>query len=242
MTRAMTRSVFVSVAAGQTKAICPVVGFASSGIVLDPKTGKPDLAKSTLIVKGSIERANPVSGAIQYLDLDQRWCTLTAQEVATLMGQAAKDGTINRIWMFSSIAGNNVGPGSEPAYLLQLNGSDEAQALAAQYGIAYRVDRVVGRSGIPVVHTNPIVVSMQAASAAGFGLWAPPLEKEEERPGRMDQANPHLLQALKHYDATGELPSRAPSTAQFDTEFAAKFAKPLTPPQGRRRSQAGDLF
>lgn len=245
MARATTRSLFVAVAPGQTRAICPVVDLRESLLVLG-KDGKPT-DESAFLVKGSIERLHPETGTRVFLDLDQRWLEIGAALIKPAVAQALKDGTVNRVRMLSFVAGNSVSgangqqinvPGSEPAYLLQLTGSDEAKAIAHALGVDYAVTVPVGRDQIAVTHTNPIIVAATVMCALGHGLWAPKLEREREIPSRADARNPEYQQALAFFDATGKLPERVAANTRFNEDFGSRFLGGAQPAAGRGRAQA----
>lgn len=249
MSRAHAHDLFRPVTANVWKSVFPVLTVAGQGLVqLEDGTFDPN---STLVVRGSIKRANHVRNVEEFLDLDKRWCTMTIADAREIFNTAQADGTIRSMRMVSQIAGNVYGPGSEPALALSLTGpnsdvaktlskeelkarTEAATALAAKFGFNYEKTVKVGpNSDIEVTNKNVIIMSMQAASIITGALYFPSIEKETQIANRMDTQNPSLIQALAHYDATGTLPARETNQARrFDTEFAAGFAPT---PQGNQQ-------
>ncbi len=257
MSRAHAHDLFRPVSQGIWKSLFPVVSVAGNGL-MQAEDGSFD-PESTLVVQGSILRANKLQQKSEFLDLDKRWCTLTIAQVQEMYNTAKADGTIRSMRMVSRIAGNQYGVGSEPALALSLVGpnpavaatltkdelkarNEAATALAAKYGINYSKTVVVGpNQDINVTNQNVLILSMQAASIITGELYFPSIEKETQIQNRMDTQNPNLIQALAHYDATGQLPPRETNTSRrFDTEFAAEFAQtPASNQQNGRYTRRG---
>jgi len=207
-TQSLVRQVGSQLNARDFRAICPVIfntdALSSAGL---------------FGVKGTAKRNG---GA---LDFENRWATLTKDEVVGLLNIGTKDGTAHQCRVVSHIAGNRYGAGSEDAILIELTGSKEAEALAKELGVNYSMTVTVGQEGIQVTHTNPVIVTLAAANEAMGYLQVPSLEKGTRR-SRADQSNPSLQAALAYADANGnQLPARqtAAPANRVDDDFAALF-------------------
>jgi hypothetical protein len=204
-TQSFTRQISAGSVASNYRAIGPVI-FSTDSLS----------AAGVFGVKGSITRNG------QVLDLDQRWLTLTTDEVRNILDQGMKDETIQSIRVVSQVAGSRYAAGSEDALLVSLT-SKEGSKLAEKYGFAYERTVSVGQAQIQVTHKNAVAITLAAANQALGLLQYPGIEKET-RPSRADQSNPTVQAALDFYDATGALPTRVKvANSRIDEDFAANF-------------------
>lgn len=189
--------------------------------------GQAFLDKGLVPIRGGIRRVTSHPGAQTYHNLDSRWSTLTVDEVKWILKYGMAQKTITEIRIISDLCGNPRGVGTEDGYVVELTGSEEAEALAVELGVNYTTNAKVGNYVVP--HTNAFMFSLKSAvKVVGNGLSKiSGMEKEEEIPSRMDDTNPTLQQLIAHLDATGTLPVRerqtpgnVTSVEAFDAIFA----------------------
>jgi hypothetical protein len=176
--------------------------------------------QSKLIVRG---RSWIRSQDGTYIDAnyEKRWCTIPAQDVAYLLKVAEMDGTIRDMRMLSKTAGISLKTtqntemrmlGTEPALLVQLDGSDEAHALAERYSFNHQVQRMITLANETqmreVTYVNALIISKAAADAA-LGINTYPNEERVAAiaPGT-DVENPNWEDAISQARAVGRLPER----------------------------------
>ena len=183
----------------------------------------------TSLIRGGIYVKHGIAGKQPYQPMDRNWTSLPNDVVLKAIKQAKKDGTIWSTRCISDISGNPRGIGSEEAVLIELTGSPEAEALAAELGINYTTNVKVGQPGAEVVvtHRNALIVTLQLACALqGVDLaLLPGQEKENQRESRLDEENMDLREAVAYVLKNGELPTRKRSaSAAIETDFASLFS------------------
>ena len=136
------------------------------------------------------------------------------------------DGTVREMRMLSRNAGigirfqqqtsafENRFMGTEPALIVQLDGSPEAHALAEKYSFNHQVQRTISvirnkqPTEVEVTYVNALIVSKSAADAAlGINTY-PNEERTTAIPPATDVENPNWIDAIAQARVVGRLPER----------------------------------
>lgn len=198
----------------------PIIDVKKDYLCFEQQESKPIYRpeQSRLIVRG---RSWIASGDTYITaDYEKRWCTIPALELAHVLKVAELDGTIREMRMLSRTAGAAIKThqgtehrllGTEPALLVQLDGSPEAHALAEKYSFDHQVQRTISLADgttQEVTYVNALIVGKAAADAA-LGVNTYPNEDRVTfiQPGT-DVENPNWTDAIAQARAVGRLPER----------------------------------
>lgn len=202
MSSGHTRSLFVWCGGGIYQPQYPYLH--SVGAMLKQRGGRLDLEASQLVVSGGLKRGS------KWLYLNNHWSAVSAAQGLELFETALADDSVHEVRAISKAAGNNKGPGSEPALLLGLDGSAPARKLAQKWGVDYRVKVVVGPRGqeVLVEHGPSVMMSVDCARRLTGQLVFPKLERQRAFASKMDDQLPSYWELLEQWDQSGSFPER----------------------------------
>lgn len=231
-------------------AVCPIISIDASLLVYDTdKQGKQslNLAQSKVLVKGSVGRTYKVAvpekeikiGDPGRLNFNTRMVTLPGITALTAFKKAVEDGTVTSVNVQSWTSGNLAGDGTEPGFLLELVGSEEAIALAESLGLDPAFETVVGRDAIQVEHSNAIMITLDAVCTLEGVYQFPGIERAAAFTPRAKEQNPDMIAAIAVFDATGALPERqrVQRAGGYDESFSKSIVNPAAPRRGRATAQ-----
>lgn len=211
----------------------PIIDVKKDYLVFEPDAAnvlRLNVAASKLIVRGqswitlytSDAEGKPMVAEANY---ETRWCTLAATALKQILDVADADGSISDFRVLSRTAGIglHLGAGTrgatqffgnEPALLIELSGSKEAQDLAEMYSLNHQIQQRIPVNGEikEVSYNAPLIVTRAAADVArGVNVYPAEAGKTAIAP-RTDLDNPSWTAAIEHARATGKLPERTKRT------------------------------